>query len=105
MATRLGRIPFDETDWTDVNAPDVGAYVKSKTLAERAAWDFMEQEGGGLEFSVVNPVGIFGPVLGKDVSASTLIVKRMLDGSCLVAPKSISGWLTCVTSQISIFAR
>jgi nucleoside-diphosphate-sugar epimerase len=86
-----GKVSFDETDWTDVNAPGVSAYVKSKTLAERAAWDFIEQEGGGLELSVVNPVGIFGPVLGKDVSASTLIIKRMLDGSMPGCPRIYFG--------------
>lgn len=58
--------PFNEEDWTDPNGDDVRAYVKSKTLAERAAWDFIAKEGGALELSVVNPVGVFGPVLGAD---------------------------------------
>jgi dihydroflavonol-4-reductase len=58
--------PFDETSWTDPNGDDVRPYVKSKTLAERAAWDFVAREGGGLELSVVNPVGVFGPVLAAD---------------------------------------
>ncbi len=53
-----------EADWTDPNGADVRAYVKSKTIAERAAWDFIAREGGALELSVVNPVGVFGPVLG-----------------------------------------
>src|SRR6266481_3603432 len=56
--------PFTEADWTDPNGDDVLPYVKSKTLAERAAWDFIANQGGGLELSVVNPVGVFGPVLG-----------------------------------------
>src|SRR5580698_4141083 len=46
--------PFNESDWTDPNAPDALPYIKSKTLAERAAWDFFIKVGGGLEFSVVN---------------------------------------------------
>src|SRR5487761_1898428 len=46
--------PFDETNWTNLDGPDVLPYVKSKTLAERAAWDFISKEGGGLELSVVN---------------------------------------------------
>ena len=50
----------------------VSAYAKSKTLAERAAWDFIAREGGELELSVVNPVGVFGPVLGPDYSTSIL---------------------------------
>src|SRR5688572_10199641 len=61
--------PFDETTWTNVDVP-VGAYVKSKALAERVAWDFIAKEGRGLELSTVNPVAVFGPVLGGDYSAS-----------------------------------
>jgi len=72
--------PFDEKDWTDINGTGVSAYGKSKTLAERAAWDFIAREGGSLELSVVNPVGIFGPVLGPDHSTSTEIVERLLTG-------------------------
>ncbi len=78
--------PFSEDDWTDPDA-DVSAYVKSKTLAERAAWDFIDHEGGGLELSVVNPVGIFGPVLGKDVSSSIELVRRLMNGSLPAMPR------------------
>jgi dihydroflavonol-4-reductase len=73
--------PFTEEDWTDPNGPDVMPYVKSKTLAERAAWDFVAREGGALELAVVNPVGVFGPVLGPDFSTSIEIVKRLMDGA------------------------
>ncbi|HKU11350.1 MAG TPA: NAD-dependent epimerase/dehydratase family protein, partial [Sinomonas sp.] len=52
---------FDENDWTDLSARGISPYVKSKTIAERAAWDFVEREGG-IELAVVNPVGILGPV-------------------------------------------
>ena len=38
------------------------AYIKSKTIAERAAWDFIARKRGGLELSVINPVGVLGPV-------------------------------------------
>ena len=72
--------PFDEKDWTPP-AAGVSAYAKSKTLAERAAWDFVAGEGGGLELAVVNPVAVFGPVLGPDYSTSIQLVKRMLDGA------------------------
>jgi nucleoside-diphosphate-sugar epimerase len=79
--------PFDETTWTNANAPEVQPYTKSKTLAERAAWDFIEKEGGALELSTVNPVGVFGPVLGADYSTSILIVKKLLDGDLPGCPK------------------
>ena len=78
--------PFDETDWTDLDG-DVPPYQKSKTLAERAAWDFIAREGGALELSVVNPVGVFGPALGPDYSTSILIVQRMMDGAIPGVPQ------------------
>jgi len=56
---------FTEETWTDLNGEGLTAYVKSKTLAERSAWDFVAREGGALELAVVNPVGVFGPVLGR----------------------------------------
>ncbi|MGA2812671.1 MAG: aldehyde reductase [Candidatus Acidiferrum sp.] len=82
---------FDESDWSNANGSEVMAYPKSKTLAERAAWDFIAKEGGSLELSVVNPVGVFGPVLGPDYSASILIVQRMMDGALPGCPKLYFG--------------
>jgi nucleoside-diphosphate-sugar epimerase len=73
--------PFDETDWTDLSHGGVAPYQTAKTLAERAAWDFIANEGGGLELATVNPVGVFGPVLGPDYSTSILLVRRLIDGS------------------------
>jgi nucleoside-diphosphate-sugar epimerase len=83
--------PFNETDWTDPNGDDVRAYVKSKTLAEKAAWDFIAREGGALELSVVNPVGVFGPVLGPDYSTSILLVQRLMDGAMPGCPRLVFG--------------
>jgi nucleoside-diphosphate-sugar epimerase len=82
--------PFDETDWTDVSGDGVTAYAKSKTLAERAAWDYVAKEGG-LELSVVNPVGVFGPVLGPDTSTSIMIVQRLMDGALPGLPQMAFG--------------
>lgn len=79
--------PFDETSWTDANSRDARPYIKSKTLAERAAWDFIAREGGGLELAVVNPVGVFGPVLGPDFATSILIVQKMMDGALPGCPQ------------------
>ncbi|WGD55593.1 aldehyde reductase [Bradyrhizobium sp. CB1650] len=84
-------LPFDETDWTNLEGADAQPYVKSKTLAERAAWDFIAREGGGLELSVVNPTGIFGPVLGPDFSGSIEIVKSLLDGAMPAVPRVYFG--------------
>jgi nucleoside-diphosphate-sugar epimerase len=85
------KAPFNETNWTDPNGNDVLPYIKSKTLAERAAWDFIAKEGGELELSVVNPVAVFGPVLGPDYSTSILLVQRMMDGAIPGCPKLYFG--------------
>ncbi|MGC2450313.1 MAG: aldehyde reductase [Candidatus Sulfotelmatobacter sp.] len=83
--------PFNETNWTDPNGEGVTPYVKSKTLAERAAWDFIAKEGNGLELAVVNPVGVFGPVLGADYATSILIVQKMMDGAIPGCPRVYFG--------------
>jgi nucleoside-diphosphate-sugar epimerase len=79
--------PFDERDWTDLDGPGITAYGKSKTIAEHAAWDFIASEGNGLELSVINPVGIFGPALGPDYATSVEIVQRFLDGAVPICPR------------------
>jgi len=83
--------PFTEKDWTDPTQPDVMPYTKSKTLAERAAWDFIAREGAGLELSVVNPVAVFGPVLGPDYATSILLVERLMDGAMPGVPRMCIG--------------
>lgn len=79
--------PFNETDWTDPDGEGVLPYQKSKTMAEHAAWDFIAKQGGSLELSVINPVGVFGPVLGPDYSTSILVVQRLMDGAMPGLPR------------------
>jgi nucleoside-diphosphate-sugar epimerase len=83
--------PFDEGCWTNPDGADVQPYTKSKTLAERAAWEFIAREGRQLELAVVNPVGVFGPVLGPDYSTSILVVQRMMDGQLPGCPRLFFG--------------
>lgn len=71
--------PFDETSWTNLDG-EMSAYVKSKAIAERAAWDFIAREGAALELAVINPAGVFGPALGPDFSSSLDLVKRLMRG-------------------------
>lgn len=73
--------PYTEADWTDVAAPGLGAYVKSKTIAERAARDWVAVNGGAMEFCTVNPSAVLGPLMSDDFSASIEFVKRLIDGS------------------------
>lgn len=86
------KTPFTEKDWTEVNG-ETPAYQKSKTLAERAAWDFVENEGGRLELSVINPVAVLGPVFGPDFSHSIVMTRRMLNGEVAGCPKISSCYI------------
>lgn len=84
-STRPDR-PFTEDDWTDPADPTLSPYVRSKTVAERAAWDFVDREGGDLELAVVNPVGVFGPALGPDLSSSVALLLALLKGQVPALP-------------------
>jgi nucleoside-diphosphate-sugar epimerase len=74
-----------EDDWSDVDA-GIAPYQKSKTLSEKAAWEFVA-EHGGIELAVVNPVGVLGPVPGPNYSPSLGLVAQMLDGELPALPK------------------
>jgi len=77
----------DETMWSNPAGPDNTPYTKSKTLAERAAWDYVNGEGKGLELAVINPTGIMGPALSKDVSTSLEIPIRLMNGKTPGLPR------------------
>jgi len=79
--------PFDETSWTDPTHKDTSPYIRSKTIAERAAWDYVKGEGAGLELVAINPGAVLGPLLGKDFSASLEIVKKLMEGSLPGMPR------------------
>ncbi|MCX4612780.1 NAD-dependent epimerase/dehydratase family protein [Streptomyces mirabilis] len=84
--------PFTEEDWTNVDA-DIAPYQRSKTLAERAAWRFVQDEGDGLELTAVHPVAVIGPVLGPDDPPSLRIIHSMLDGQVPACPPFGSSWV------------
>jgi nucleoside-diphosphate-sugar epimerase len=77
---------FDESHWTNINHPDAYPYVKSKTIAERAARDWVAAEGGDMEFVSVNPGMVLGPVDSGDFSASVELVQQLLSGAMPMAP-------------------
>ncbi|MBC1372751.1 aldehyde reductase [Listeria booriae] len=76
-----------EEDWTDENAAGLSIYEKSKLLAERAAWDFVNQADTTLEFATVNPVAIFGPSLSEHISGSFMLINNLLNGSMKRIPE------------------
>ena len=84
-AVRHGRppsadAPYDETDWTDPDDERRTPYVRSKTIAERAAWDLVRETGAEDRLATVNPGAIIGPALSEDRSYSLQVIERLLAG-------------------------
>jgi dihydroflavonol-4-reductase len=77
---------FSEADWTPDDFPGAQPYTRSKTIAERAARDWVAAEGGGIEYCSINPSVVLGPVWSRDFSPSVMIVKRLLEGSVRGCP-------------------
>lgn len=86
---RLTKGPFTEEDWTNIDSPatPVGAYQKSKTVAERAARDWVAKEGGGLEIATIHPCGIYGPLLSKHYPTSGQLVEWCMNGQLPALPQ------------------
>jgi nucleoside-diphosphate-sugar epimerase len=82
---------YTEADWTDPDMPGLAAYPRSKTIAERTAWDFIEHEGGDTELAVVNPTFILGPGLTRQARSSLQLTKAMLDGTMPVVRRQRFG--------------
>lgn len=74
----------DETDWCDAEAADTSAYSKSKTLAERAAWDYAG--ANGLALTTINPGFVMGPPLDQHYGSSIGVVARILRGKDPMMP-------------------
>lgn len=82
---------YTEADWTDPATPGLPAYPLSKVVAERAAWDFIESEGGGTELVVINPTWIAGPTLTVEARSSLQLFTAMLGGLMPVVPRQRFG--------------
>jgi dihydroflavonol-4-reductase len=77
---------FTEADWTDLTKPGLTPYIQSKTVAERAARDWVAAVGGDIEYCSICPSVVLGPVWSRDYSASVMIVRKLLDGSMGACP-------------------
>jgi len=95
MTSNFGAVGFSQTDktretteedWTDVNVKGLSVYEKSKTLAEKAAWNFIRKEGGSLEFATINAVAIYGPALDEHISGSFHLITNLLSGEMKLVP-------------------
>lgn len=83
---------FTESDWSNPDGPNISPYARSKTIAERAAWDFVAKEKPGYAFATVNPGLVLGPVLSKAFGVSPEIVRRLMEGEVPGLPRL--GWET-----------
>jgi dihydroflavonol-4-reductase len=72
--------PYTEADWTDGDDLSRTPYVRSKTLAERAAWDLVQDAGATARLATINPGAIIGPTLNQDHSYSLQAIQRLLTG-------------------------
>lgn len=79
---------YNENDWTDItNIKDTTPYFRSKTIAEKSAWEFIKEDNSGLELTTICPGAILGPVLEEDFGTSANIVIKTMDGSSPAIPK------------------
>ena len=76
---------YDETDWSDPENPSISHYAKSKTLAEKAAWDFVKNEDNPFELAVINPALVIGPSLSGDLGESNKAIAMVTTGKMPVA--------------------
>jgi nucleoside-diphosphate-sugar epimerase len=79
--------PITAADWSNLESPDVNAYIESKTLAEKAAWAVAEKHGRKQDLVAINPSAVFGPLLDEDPGTTAATIMRMLNGKVPAAPR------------------
>lgn len=78
---------YDESNWTDLTRPDVAPYAQSKTLAERAVWDWQAEHAPKMQITAINPAFVMGPPLTPKISSSLTLVKRLMRGKDPMLPR------------------
>ena len=87
---------YDESDWSNTGEDSgITPYAKSKTLAEKAAWDFLDTLSSDkkFDFTVINPVGVFGPMLTSDIGTSNSLVSKLINGELPACPATHMGYV------------
>lgn len=90
-----GKTHFTENDWTNAEHKKTPAYYKSKTLAERRAWDLVGAQTGDspMQLAVINPAGVIGPVLSDDIGTSNVFLKQLISGEVPGCPQMHLGFV------------
>lgn len=88
LSTQLpdGKPAHDEDDWTDLTHPGATAYVKSKTMAERAVWDWQSSQAPEMQVTMINPVFVLGAPLDSNYGSSIELIERLMKGSDPMVP-------------------
>jgi len=84
---------YDESDWSDPDNPHISAYSKSKTLAEKAAWEFWKTEGHPFDLAVINPALVVGASISGDIGESNKAVEMVASGRMPVAVPLMFGYV------------
>ena len=87
---------YDESDWSNTGDDSgITPYAKSKTLAEKAAWDFLDtlDSDNKFDFTVINPVGVFGPMLTSDIGTTNSLVSKLINGELPACPATHMGYV------------
>ena len=88
-----GTVSFDESHWSDTSNERMSNYSISKTLAEKAAWDYVKDNDVDFKLSVINPTAVIGPSLSKDIGVSNSLILRLLNGSMPALAKIHIGYV------------
>ena len=97
-ATRSSRRALTEEDWTDPDDPKLTPYARSKTLAERAAWDLSRERGAEERWRSSTPGRSSGPLLGDGPLLLARAGRAAAEGRCPGCRGSASASSTCATS-------
>lgn len=82
-----GQAAYSEENWTDTTLPGTTAYAKSKTLAEKAAWDFVQTDAPDIQLTTINPGLVLGAPLDGEYGTSLRILERLLKGKDPMVPR------------------
>jgi len=77
---------YTEADWTNPRSKATTPYLRSKTLAEKAAWDWLKAKGGALELTTILPGLVLGPALEQDFGSSLEVARQLMTGALPGAP-------------------
>ena len=94
---------YTEEDWSSVDG-EISAYAKSKTLAEKAAWEFVEnlEESKKFDLTVINPVAVTGPMLTSDIGSSNDFLLKLISGSMPACPKIHMGYIAVSYTHLTL---